>query len=154
MTLYPDTSFLVALRVPHDTWHREAVACFEEQEDCVWLWSPWHRVEVFNAIRQLTRHPDARRSISETEAKVLIRRIENDVRCEYFVHVETDWRDVLRSASEVSVANAYARACPATDLLHVAYALELAADVFVSFDDEQLALAAAAGLRTLKPGVA
>jgi predicted nucleic acid-binding protein len=152
VTLYPDTSFLVALRVPHDTWHREAIACFEEQQESTWLWSPWHRVEVFNTIRQLTRHPDARRSISETEARALIHRIENDVRYEYFMHVETDWRDVLRSASEVSVANAYARSCPATDLLHVAYALELAAEVFVSFDDDQLELASAAGLRGLKPG--
>lgn len=152
MILYPDTSFIVALRVPHDTWHREAMDCFDQQGESTWLWSPWHRVEVFNTIRQLTRHPDARRSLKETEAKALIHRIENDVRCEYFMHVETDWRDVLRSASELSVANAYARSCPAADLLHIAYALELAAEVFVSFDDDQLELAKAAGLRSLKPG--
>jgi predicted nucleic acid-binding protein len=151
VTYYPDTSFLVALRVPHDTWHREAAAYFEDQQEFTWFWSPWHRVEVFNTIRQLTRHPDARRSISRAEARALIRRIESDVRCEYFMHLETDWRDVLRSASEISIASAYARACPATDLLHVAYALELAADVFVGFDDDQLELAKAAGLRILKP---
>jgi hypothetical protein len=33
----------------------------------------------------------------------------------------------------------------------VAYAKELAADSFISFDDEQIALADAAGLRALRP---
>ncbi len=69
-----------------------------------------------------------------------------------FLHLEADWRDVLRSASEISVANAFARACPGSDLLHVAYAVELAAEAFVSFDDEQLELAGAAGLRPIRPG--
>jgi predicted nucleic acid-binding protein len=39
----------------------------------------------------------------------------------------------------------------AADLLHVAYAKELAAETFVSFDDDQLALARASGLKTAKP---
>jgi predicted nucleic acid-binding protein len=151
MTLYPDSSFVVACRVPHDTFHVGATVFFEKHEAETWLWSPWHRVEVFNTIRQLTRHPDTKRSLSEAEAKALIHRLANDVRCGYFLHLEADWRDVLRTASEISVANAFARACPATDLLHVAYAVELAAETFVSFDDEQLALAGAAGLRTIRP---
>ncbi len=62
-----------------------------------------------------------------------------------------DWRDVLRTASEISVAKGFARSCPATDLLHVAYAVELAAEACVSFDDEQLGLASAAGLRAIRP---
>jgi predicted nucleic acid-binding protein len=41
--------------------------------------------------------------------------------------------------------------CRAPDLLHVAYAKELAAEVFVSFDDDQLALAEATGLKTFLP---
>jgi predicted nucleic acid-binding protein len=151
MTLYPDSSFVVACRVPHDTWHEVAIGFFEKHQEESWLWSPWHRVEVFNTLRQLPRHPDAKRSMSEAEAKALIHRLENDVRCGYFLHLEADWRDVLRTASEISVANAFARACPGTDLLHVAYAVELAAEAFVSFDDEQLELAGAAGLRAMRP---
>jgi hypothetical protein len=65
--------------------------------------------------------------------------------------MEADWRDVLRTASEISAENAFARACPGTDLLHVAYAKEFAADLFVSFDKEQLLLAQAAGLKTVNP---
>jgi hypothetical protein len=38
-------------------------------------------------------------------------------------------------------------------LLHVAYAVELAAEAFVSFDNEQLQLARAAGLGAINPGL-
>ena len=38
----------------------------------------------------------------------------------------------------------------AMDLFHVAIAIEVAADALLSFDDEQIALAKAAGLPVLK----
>jgi predicted nucleic acid-binding protein len=96
--------------------------------------------------------PDSRRSISQGEAKALINRLETDVQLGYFLHLEADWRDVLRTAGEISASHAFIRPCPATDFLHIAYAKELAADVFVSFDEEQLALAEAVGLTTVNPG--
>ena len=151
MTIYPDTSFIVASRIAHDTFHNEAVRWFETKQNELWLWSPWHRIEVFNAIRQLTRNQDSKRSVKVAEAKALIYRLEADVRCGYFMHLELDWRDVLRTASEISVSSAFDRSCPSTDLLHVAYAVELASDLFVSFDDDQLELARAAGLQAEKP---
>jgi hypothetical protein len=45
----------------------------------------------------------------------------------------------------------FSLACRSADLLHVAYAKELSAALFVGFDDDQLALARAAGLKTLRP---
>jgi len=151
MTIYADTSFIVASRVPHDTFYPQAGPWFKTHQDEVWLWSPWHRIEVFNTIRQLTRNPDGRRAISASEAKAVIYRLEADVRCGYFLHLEVDWRDVLRAASEISAGNAFDRSCPATDLLHVAYAVELVSDLFVSFDEDQLALARGAGLQVERP---
>lgn len=142
---------MVALRVPNDTFHREATDYFEEFQSDAWLWSPWHRVEVFNTIRQMTRHADAMRTLREGDARALIHRIEKEVRLGYFLHMEADWRDVLRQASEISAAHAFGQACPATDLLHVAYAAELASDLFVSFDDDQLNLARVAGLKAVHP---
>ena len=149
--IYADSSFLIAVRVRRDTFHTVAVDFYEPAQDEVWLWSPWHRVEVFNSIRQLVRHPDAARRLSLAEAKALIHRVENDVRLGYFTHMEADWRDVLRTANEISIAHAVNLTCRAPDLLHVAYAKELAAETFVSFDEDQLALADATGLKTLKP---
>lgn len=149
--IYADTSFLVAFRVRHDTYHRIALAFYQAQQDETWLWSPWHRVEVLNTVRQLTRHPEAKRRLSAAEAKALIHYLERDVRLGYFTHMEADWRDVLRTANEISLAHGFERACRAADLLHVAYARELSAELFVGFDDDQLALAKAAGLKTFKP---
>lgn len=149
--IYADSSFLVASKVRDDTHHAPASEFYEAEQEEVWLWSPWHRVEVFNTIRQLTRHPDAKRRLRLAEAKALIHRLENDVRVGYYTHAEADWRDVMRTANEISLTNAFERPCRAADVLHVAYAKELAAQMFVSFDDDQLALAQAAGLETIIP---
>ena len=81
----------------------------------------------------------------------MIRLLEADVRVAYFTHMEADWRDVLRTANDISIAHGFALACRSADLLHVAYARELSAQTFVSFDDDQLALAAAVGLKTFRP---
>ena len=149
--IYADSSFLVALKVRRDTFHEEAMSFYELRQEDTWLWSPWQRVEVFNTIRQLTRHPDAKRRLFPAEARALIHSLETDVRVGYFTHMEADWRDVLRTANEISLAHGFDLACRSADLLHVAYAKELSAELFVGFDDDQLALARAAGLKTLKP---
>ena len=46
--IYADTSFLLAARLRRDTFHKVALDYYEAMQDEVWLWSPWHRVEVFN----------------------------------------------------------------------------------------------------------
>src|SRR5688572_19501018 len=149
--IYADSSFLVALKVRRDTFHEEAMSFYQRRQEETWLWSPWQRVEVFNTIRQLTRHPDATRRLFPAEARALIHRLETDVRVGYFTHMEADWRDVLRTANEISLAQGFQMPCFAADLLHVAYAQELAAQSFVSFDNEQLALAEATGLKSVNP---
>lgn len=149
--IYPDTSFLVAARVRRDTFHQQALSYYEAEQDRGWLWTPWHRVEVFNSIRQLVLHPDSSRRLSNGEARSLIHQLETDVRLGYFTHLEADWRDVLRTANEISIAHSFGVACRAPDLLHVAYANELAAETFVSFDEDQIALAKASGLQGIRP---
>jgi predicted nucleic acid-binding protein len=148
---YADTSFLVAFRVRRDPLHAVALGYYETRQEQTWLWSPWHRVEVFNSIRQLTQHSEPERRLRLAEAKALIHQIETDVRLGYFTHLEADWRDVLRTANELSIAHGFELCCRAADLLHVAYANELAAESFVSFDERQLALAQASGLKIVRP---
>jgi len=149
--IYADTSFLIAAHIHRDSFYRVASEYYEARQDDIWLWSPWHRVEVFNTVRQLTRHPDSHRCLSVSEARALIRRLENDVRLGYFTHMEADWRDVLRTANEISIAHGFSLACRAPDVLHVAYSNELAAHEFVSFDEHQLELAKATGLKIIRP---
>jgi predicted nucleic acid-binding protein len=72
MNLYADSSFIVASRMRHDTFHRVALQFYNGHEADIWFWSPWHLVEVLNTIRQLTRNSDRKRSISQAEAKAVI----------------------------------------------------------------------------------
>lgn len=148
--IYADTSFLVATRVRRDTFHRRAIDFYEQHQNEVWLWSPWHRVEVFNSIRQLVRHPEVARRLLLAEAKALIHRLEMDVRLGHFTHLEADWRDVLRTANETSIALGFDHPCRAPDLLHVAYAKELASELFVTFDEDQRRLAEVSGLKAVQ----
>ena len=115
------------------------------------MWSPWHRVEVFNTLRQLSLHPDRKRQLAPGESKAAIQQIETDVRVGYFTHMEADWRDVLRKFNDLSIEHGFSQPCRSADILHVAYATELSAERFIGFDDDQLALAKAAGLDTLRP---
>ena len=149
MNIYPDTSVLVALRFFDDTHHESATGYYEDRGEDIFLWSPWHRVEVSNTIRQFARGD--RPVLRETEARRIIHRLETDVRLSYFLRMEADWRDVLRTAYEISAEHGFSIYCRSADLLHVAYAKELAADLFVSFDDEQVELANAAGLDAVRP---
>ena len=87
--------------------------------------------------------------VAAGEARRIIHLLETEVRLGYFLHMEADWRDVLRSAYEISAEHGFEHACRAADLLHVAYAKELASDRFVSFDADQSKLAKAAGLESI-----
>lgn len=149
MNIYPDTTFFVALRFFDDTHHEEATQFVEDRSGDSFLWSPWHRVEVSNALRQFARGDQP--VLKAADARRIIHRLETDVRVGYFLHMEADWRDVLRAAYEISAEHGSSLPCRAADLLHVAYAKELAADAFVSFDEDQLQLARAAGLQTILP---
>jgi predicted nucleic acid-binding protein len=146
--IYADSTFFVALKSRRDVFHPRAGHFYEERQDEGWLWSPWHRVEVFNTLRQLVRHPDRRYRLRLPEARMAIHLLENDVRVGYFTHTEADWRDVLRTANEISLIHGADMPCRSADLLHVAYAKELAASLFVGFDEDQINLAGAAGLDT------
>jgi len=149
--IYADSTFIIASKVREDTFHELALEFCESHAEEEWLWSPWHRVEVFNSIRQLTRYPDPKRRLKLVEAKATIRRLEEDVRVGYFIHKEVDWRNVLRAANDISHANGFDRPCRSADLLHVAYARELAAATFVTFDEDQFALAMSTGLAAVRP---
>jgi predicted nucleic acid-binding protein len=139
----------VALRFFDDTHHPTATDFFAGHGEDVFLWSPWHRVEVSNTLRQFARGDQP--VLPEADARRIIHRLEADVRVGYYQHIEADWREVLRTAWQISAAHGFSRTCRSADLLHVAYADVLQADLFVSFDEDQLELAQAAGLQALRP---
>lgn len=117
-----------------------AISIWEADDEISIVWTPWQRVEVFNAIRQ------AERLGHLASASPVIRAIEKEVRLGYWPHVEFDWTSAVRTANELSAEHARTLPIRAMDLFHVAVACEIGADRFLTFDDDQAALAEAAGL--------
>jgi predicted nucleic acid-binding protein len=109
------------------------------------MWTPWQRVEVFNALRQSERTG----SIDAGESKLMIRLLEQEVRLGYWPHVEFDWTDAIRTAGELSAEHSLSLPARGMDLFHVAVAIEVGADIFLTFDKDQNTLAVAAGFKVL-----
>ena len=76
--------------------------------------------------------------------------IEQEVLLGYWPHQEFDWTEAVRTASELAAEHSLKMVVRGMDLFHVAIAIETAADAFLSFDDEQTALADAAGLPLIR----
>ena len=145
MRVYADTSWWLAYKCSNDAHHREAVRCFDSVDEIRVVWTPWQRVEVFNALRQIERA-----GVFETgRARQYIRLIEQEVRLGYWPHAEFDWRDATRTACELSAEHGLLMSIRGMDLFHVAIAVEVGADAFLTFDEAQRELAVAAGLHAI-----
>lgn len=108
--------------------------------------SPLNRIEVRNALRNLC----ARGAINETERRTAFRQMEEDLESGFLLHMSINWTQTFRRADHLSEQHAARDGQRAIDLLHVAIALEFRAATFLSFDQRQRKLAAAAGLK-VKP---
>ena len=140
MILYADTSWWVAFKNSRDSQHESAASLWDISDEITVIWTPWHRVEVFNAIRQAERL-----GLLITSGPV-IRALENEVRLGYWPHVEFSWTDAVRTANELSSVHSRDHTIRAMDLFHVAIACEVGAEQFLTFDEDQATLAEAAGL--------
>lgn len=146
MRIYADTSWWLAYKCRRDTHHATAVTLFDREPDAQVLWTPWQRVEIFNTFRQAERAG----LIGSGESRQLIRLLEQEVRLGFWPHVEFDWTDAVRTACELAAEHSLKMLVRGMDLFHVAIAIECAADAFLSFDEEQIALAEAAGLAIVR----
>src|SRR5262249_47747474 len=109
--------------------------------------TPWHRVEVRNAIRLAVSH----KLIDAAQAKTQLSQIDEDLKDEVLLaHQAIDWTDVLREAEMLGAAHNEIIGCRSSDLFHVAAASLLGFDVFLTFDRRQTTIAKAAGL-AVKP---
>jgi predicted nucleic acid-binding protein len=142
MKLYADTSWWLGYKCRRDTHHQAALSVFDREPRAEVLWTPWHRVEVFNGFCQAERAG----LLAKGESRQVIRLLEQEIRIGYWPHVEFDWTDAVRTAGELRAEHSLKRVVRAMDLFHVAIAIEVGADALLSFDVEQIALAKAAGL--------
>ncbi|MBN9689084.1 MAG: hypothetical protein J0M24_02505 [Verrucomicrobia bacterium] len=71
----------------------------------------------------------------------------SDLASDIFAHAEPAWLEVLLEAERLSAGNSEFLGTRSLDILHVASALVLGAEQFITFDLRQSSLASAAGLR-------
>jgi predicted nucleic acid-binding protein len=141
---YADTSFLVCLYVSEAERTLRAIHYMEREAEAI-PFTPWHRLEFRNAIRARVREE----LLSERERRQIFTQLEADLDEEVFLlHQPLDWTDCLRRAEALGAAHAERLNIRASDLFHVACAVEIGLPEFLTFDANQRALAEAAGLET------
>jgi predicted nucleic acid-binding protein len=142
MMTYADTSWWLGYKCHRDVHHASAIPFFDLNPDAWIVWTPWQRVEVFNTFRQAERTG----LVDRGESQQMIRLLEQEIRLGYWPHVEFNWTEAVRTAGELSFKHSLEMPIRGMDLFHVAIAVEIGADNFLSFDAEQNALAEAIGL--------
>jgi predicted nucleic acid-binding protein len=145
VTAYADTSWWVASKFLEDKFFHAARSIFDHSPTVEILWTPWQRVEVFNALHQLERV----QQYAIGESQKAIRMLEKEVALGYWQHREFSWTNAIRTAVTLSAKHGTKLPVRGMDLFHVAIALTLKAEAFLTFDDEQRALAKASGLKVI-----
>lgn len=141
MKAYADTSFIVALYLQQQS--STDAAAFMERHATALPFTPWHRLEVRNALRLAVFHG----AIASHQCRSQLRQLDADLREETLVtHTPVDWISILREAEKIGAVRNERLGCRSGDLFHVAAAIDLKAELFLSLDDRQRKMAGAAGL--------
>lgn len=142
MKVYADSSFLVALYLPRE--QSPAAAAFMREHGRALPFTPWHRLEVRNAIRLAVFQG----LIDSRQARIQLKQLDADLREEtLIVHTPVDWTTVLRRAEQFGAAHNESTGCRSSDLFHIAAAVEMGAELFLTFDVRQKKMAEAVGLK-------
>jgi predicted nucleic acid-binding protein len=138
---YADSSFIVALYLQQQS--SAAAAALMQRHGVALPFTPWHRLEVRNAIRLAAYH----RLIDTHQSNAQLKQIEADLRDEsLIIHTPIDWTTVLREAEKLGAAHNECVGCRSSDLFHIAAAVEWEADSFLTFDERQMKMAKTVGL--------
>jgi len=150
MRTYADTSFIVRL-VTTEPGSEEAMADFRRMKFPPLYFLPLHALEVTNAIRQRAFHlrravPSGERTTILRERDAALSRIERWLKRGWLIEAAADCDEALIQARILSERHTDRLGCRGFDLLHVALALELECEVFLTSDRVQGELARAEGL--------
>jgi len=105
------------------------------------------RTELMNSMASAV----FRRDIAEVVFQTFGRLLEEDMADRRLHLVDVSWRTVLDQAAELSRKHTPVLGTRSLGVLHVASALELKVRQFVTYDARQAKLAAACGLKIIRP---
>ena len=146
MSAYPDASFLCSLyRLQRNSY--EAVVYHKSMPSrlCV---SSLLLLEFRQSIRFQMRlfALDRSKGFAKTESMAMLRALQSDLSQGVFEMTAPDWADVHRIADMLSEKHTEENGHRMTDILHVASAIHLGSEVFLTFDANQKRLAEASGM--------
>lgn len=139
--VYADTSFLCSLYL-RDA-NTGAATGYVLRKKPAFVFTLWQRCELRNAVRLAV----ARGNATPDAARQALADIDQDARAGDLLETHLVWPDVFAIAESLSAAHTMDLAVRTLDLLHVAAALSLGLEEFVTCDARQETLATTAGLR-------
>ena len=151
MRAYADSSFILRL-VNGEADSPQTIAAYRRLGSPKLFFVPLHALEVRNAILQRAFHK--RRSVSSRERQHVARerdaalaRLERLVARRALLDVTLDMDAAITRAADLSTVHTERFGARAIDLLHVAGALTLESELFLTTDARQAQLAKAEGLK-------
>jgi len=150
VSIFADTSVICGLLHEQDN-SREADALFAGAGRAVTI-STLVSFEFKQSARLQTFRFDHDRTQgwAERETGRMLAQFDANVNAGVFVLAEVDWADAHSIAERLSAAHTRREGYRTLDVLHVATALQVKAERFLTLDGEQAALARAVGLKVPK----
>ena len=139
--LYVDTSVIVKLYFK-EKYSRKASIWLKENNEAIPLTS-FHELELINAINL----KQFRTEITPDETRLILSRFEEHEISGIYYRPQLDWSAIFIHAIDLSKKHSASIGSRSLDILHVASALSISADRYLTLDDRQTRLAALAGLK-------
>ena len=147
MSAFPDTSFLCS--VYRTQVHSARADAFMATRTEPLHVSSFLLLEFRQSLRfqaRLYEH-DRKKGFPRAEAELVLRHLQSDLAAHVLQTVSVDWPDVHQRAETLSARYTESGGHRLADIMHVATALHLGAEEFLTFDANQKRLAVAEGLK-------
>lgn len=156
MRAYADSSFILRL-VTGESDSPQVIAEYRRLKSPKLFFLPLHALEVRNAILQRAFHqrrslPSGKRRHVKRERDTALARLEHLVARRALIDVTVDMDAAIELAGNLSTSHTERLGARAIDLLHVASAITLKSELFLTTDDRQAQLAKAEGLKVASVG--
>jgi len=138
--IYTDTSVIIKLYI-REKYSFDASNWFKKNNEAIPLTSI-HDLEFQNAINL----KQFRSEIAQNEADFILSKFNSHESKGVFYRPRLNWSDVFKQAVILSRKHTVKTGSRSLDILHVASAISIKADKFLTFDERQAKLASLAGL--------
>lgn len=142
---YVDTSVIVKLYIKEDL-SFEVSNWVRTKNEAIPL-TTLHELEFRNALYL----KQFRSEITEDQIRIVLLRFDEHHKRGVYYRPHLNWADTMTRAIDLARDHTGKTGARSLDILHVALALFIKADVFVTLDERQGALAASAGLNLVFP---